>query len=82
MFPSGSFTVFLAVFRVSKIQNEPEWWTENFPSWYILNVPIIPITVIPTRYIFRKIWEHCKHIKNIPSFAVSLKCVCSVPRFS
>src|SRR6201992_4228770 len=29
-----------------------------------------------------KFWEHCKHISNVPSFAVFLACACSVPRIS
>src|ERR1700753_2073463 len=29
-----------------------------------------------------KFWEQCKHISNVPGFAVFLKCACSVPRIS
>src|SRR6201992_4001972 len=40
---------------------------------------------VPAVYCFwenlGKFWEHCKHISNVPSFAIFLACACSVPKF-
>ena len=69
MFLSGSFKEFfvvsvIAVFPVSKIENEPYWCTRNVPEWQIQNALEILLLVNHFRQKFRKLWEHCKEMSR------------------
>src|SRR6201992_2809574 len=85
MFLSGSFAV---TFQCShqcdhsvpglEILKEPKGCTQSVHLQCPGSVPAV--------YCFwenlGKFWEHCKHVSNVPSFAVFLACACSVPRIS
>src|ERR1700755_3604267 len=89
MFPSGSFAVTL---QGSHQCDHSVPGLENLKGTKVMyqrcskSVHLQCPGSLPAVYRFwenlGKFWEHCKHISNVPSFAVFLACACIVPRIS
>src|SRR6201995_4837571 len=89
MFPSGSFAVTL---QCSHQCDHSVLGSENLKRTQAMyqrcSEPVhlrCPGSVPAVYHFWEKLgkfWEHCKHISNVPSFAVFLACACSVPKFS
>src|ERR1700759_5593885 len=89
MFPSGSFAVTL---QCSHQCDHSVPGLENLKRTKVMHQRCSKLVhlrcpgSVPAVYCFwenlGKFWGHCKHISNVPSFAVFLACACSVPRIS
>src|ERR1700753_4452343 len=87
MFPSGSFAVTLQCshqcdHRVLGLENLKR--TQAMYQRCSESVHLQCPGSVPAVYRFwenlGEFWGHCKHISNVPSFAIFLACACSVPR--